>query len=164
MYVSTQGWRKTHYFWKFKSLILLYMCLHTTICVSSCYYICVCILLYVCPHTTIYSSSHYLYALQGGDPDKLCCYADDEEDGPGGMARMIAGPQFTSFTSIKVQILTPEELQRKGRRSGCAIRLQVQKYVLTGTKVQNTDANTVADLTPSALQMAAIAGHDSLGV
>ena len=49
---------------------------------------------------------------------------------------MIAGIQFTSFTSIKVQILTPEELQRKGRRSGCAIRLQVQKYVLTGTKIQ----------------------------
>jgi hypothetical protein len=32
--------------------ILLYMCPHTTMCVSSYYYMCVLILLYVCPHTT----------------------------------------------------------------------------------------------------------------
>jgi hypothetical protein len=51
-------------------LILLYMCPHTTICVSSYYYMCpltcVRILLlcmssyyYMCPHATIYASSHY---------------------------------------------------------------------------------------------------------
>ena len=48
-------------------LILLYICPHTTICVSSCVLIymcphstsCVLILLYMCPHTTIYVSSCY---------------------------------------------------------------------------------------------------------
>ena len=59
---------------------LLFMCPHTTICVSSYYinetaeavaglypagrilyyYICVLILLYMCPHTTIYMSSYYI--------------------------------------------------------------------------------------------------------
>ncbi len=34
------------------------MCPHTTIYVSSYYYICVHILLYMCPHTTIYVSSY----------------------------------------------------------------------------------------------------------
>jgi len=38
-------------------LILLYMRPHTTIYVSSFYYICVLILLYMCPHTTIYESA-----------------------------------------------------------------------------------------------------------
>ncbi len=45
--------------------LLPYMCAHTTICVSSCYYICVLmllcvlILLHVCPHTTLCVSSYY---------------------------------------------------------------------------------------------------------
>jgi hypothetical protein len=39
--------------------ILLYVCPHTTICVSAYYHICVRILLYVCPHTTICVSAHY---------------------------------------------------------------------------------------------------------
>ncbi len=34
-----------------KVLILLYMCPHTTIYVSSYYYICVLIRLYMCPHS-----------------------------------------------------------------------------------------------------------------
>ena len=38
---------------------LLHVCPHTTICVSSYYYICVLILLYMCPHTAIYVSSYY---------------------------------------------------------------------------------------------------------
>ena len=48
-------------------LILLYLCPHTAIFVSSYCYICVLILLYVCPHTTIYSYTNYymcvLYAI-----------------------------------------------------------------------------------------------------
>jgi hypothetical protein len=44
-------------------VIYCYMCPHTTIYVSSYYYICVLILLYMCPHmcphTTIYVSSYY---------------------------------------------------------------------------------------------------------
>jgi hypothetical protein len=36
-----------------------YMCPHTAMCVSSYYYTCVLILLYTCPHTTIYMSSYY---------------------------------------------------------------------------------------------------------
>ena len=43
------------------------------------------------------------------------------------------GAQFTCFTSTNVQILTPEEL-RRGRLT--AFALLVQKYLLTGTKVQ----------------------------
>ncbi len=39
--------------------MLPYMCPHTTIYVSSCYYTCVLILLYMCPHATIYVSSYY---------------------------------------------------------------------------------------------------------
>ena len=40
-------------------LILLHMCPHTTMYVSSHYYIYVLILPYMCPRTTIYVSSHY---------------------------------------------------------------------------------------------------------
>jgi hypothetical protein len=40
-------------------LILLYVCPHTPIYVSSSSYICVIMLLYMCPHTTIYVSSYY---------------------------------------------------------------------------------------------------------
>jgi hypothetical protein len=47
-------------------LVLLYMCPHTAIYVSSYCYICVLILLYMCPHTTIYvlhvSSYYYICA------------------------------------------------------------------------------------------------------
>ena len=39
-------------------LILLYMCPHTAMCVSSCCYICVLMLLYMCPHTAICVSSY----------------------------------------------------------------------------------------------------------
>ncbi len=35
------------------------MCPHTSICVSSYYYICVLMLLYMCPHTSICVSSYY---------------------------------------------------------------------------------------------------------
>ncbi len=38
-------------------LILLYMCPHTALYVSSCCSICVLLLLYMCPHTAIYVSS-----------------------------------------------------------------------------------------------------------
>ena len=41
------------------ALILLYMCPHTAIYVSSYCYICVLALLYVCPHSSIYASSCY---------------------------------------------------------------------------------------------------------
>jgi hypothetical protein len=44
-------------FWS-PHLILLYMCPHTTICVSSYCYMCVLILLYVCPHTAVCVSSY----------------------------------------------------------------------------------------------------------
>ena len=39
-------------------LILLYMCPHTAVYVSSYCYICVLILLYMCPHTALYVSSY----------------------------------------------------------------------------------------------------------
>ncbi len=39
--------------------ILLYLCPHTAIPVSSYHYICVLILLYMCPHTTLYVSPYY---------------------------------------------------------------------------------------------------------
>jgi hypothetical protein len=38
--------------------LLLYMCPHTALCVSSYCYICVLILLYMCPHTALYVSSY----------------------------------------------------------------------------------------------------------
>jgi hypothetical protein len=38
------------------------MCPHTTIYVSSYYYICVLILLHTCPHTTTYVSAYYYVA------------------------------------------------------------------------------------------------------
>ena len=41
-------------------LILLYMCPHTTIYVSSCY---VLILLYTCPHATIYGVAYTIYRI-----------------------------------------------------------------------------------------------------
>jgi hypothetical protein len=37
----------------------IYVCPHTTMYVSSYYYLCVLILLYMCPHTTMYVSSYY---------------------------------------------------------------------------------------------------------
>jgi hypothetical protein len=47
------------YFCVSSVLMLLYMCPHTTICVSSHYCICVLILLYMCPHTTaVYLAPH----------------------------------------------------------------------------------------------------------
>ncbi len=54
-------------------LILLYMCPHTIMCVSSYCYICVLILLYVCPHSAIYVLSTssitllYCYTLTNTD-------------------------------------------------------------------------------------------------
>ena len=44
---------------RYMCLMLLCMCPHTSIYVSSCYYICVLMLLYMCPHTSIYVSSYY---------------------------------------------------------------------------------------------------------
>jgi hypothetical protein len=41
-------------------LILLYVCLHTAVFVSSCCYMCVLILLYVCLHTAIDASEFLL--------------------------------------------------------------------------------------------------------
>ena len=55
--------------------ILLCMCHHTTVYVSSYYYtVCVLMLLYMCPHATLYVSSYY-YIYAGDDlainPDSL---------------------------------------------------------------------------------------------
>ena len=45
-------------------LVLLYMCPHNAIFVSSCYYICVLILLYLCPYTTTFVCSWiYIYMM-----------------------------------------------------------------------------------------------------
>ncbi len=54
-------------------LILLYMCPHTAIYVSSYCYICVLILLYMCPHTAIYVSSYcYICVLVPGFCTRYC--------------------------------------------------------------------------------------------
>ncbi len=54
----------------FCNSIPLYVCPHTNLYVSSCYYMCVLILIYMCPHTTICSSydtyvSSYYYIWYG---------------------------------------------------------------------------------------------------
>ena len=69
--------------------ILLYVCPHPAIYVSSYCYIYVLLLLYMCPHTTVYGMS-----------------GDFSAQNISNTVWALAGTQFTCFTGTKVQILT----------------------------------------------------------